>query len=84
MSGRAHVCEVYRCPTRASRALWGLLEAADFLIERHPFARTPAWVKGSGADNQVSAVHQQAAPHFKSAFAGCGHCAAHATVGNGP
>jgi 4a-hydroxytetrahydrobiopterin dehydratase len=34
--------------------------------------------------DQVSAVHERAAPHFKSAFAGCGHCAAHATVGNGP
>jgi hypothetical protein len=24
---------------------------ADFLIERLPFARAPAWVKGSGADS---------------------------------
>jgi hypothetical protein len=24
---------------------------ADFLIDRLPFARTPAWVKGSGADS---------------------------------
>jgi hypothetical protein len=35
---------------------------------------------GCGSDREV----ERAAPHFKSAFAGCGHCAAHATVGNGP
>jgi hypothetical protein len=55
MSGRGHVCEVYCCPTRASRALWGLLEAADFLIE-------PKAVVLIG--DQVSAIHEQPAPHL--------------------
>jgi hypothetical protein len=62
---------------------WGL--TLDFLIERFPFARAPAAVKAAALIvRQVSAIHERTAPHFKSAFSGCGHCAAHAVVGNGP
>jgi hypothetical protein len=58
---------------------------ADFLIERLP---SPGLALGSKAAvviaRQVSAIHERMVPRFKSAFAGCRHCTAHAEVGSGP
>jgi hypothetical protein len=77
----SHTGEQHRRYERERKARWRAERRAKGLPTESAAPRRPAGHRRPLSDVRA---RLKAAPHSKSAFAGCGHCAAYAEVGTGP